>query len=102
MRGLLRHTALAIGIIAISSGARAEGFSTSAVSPTPVPATGLITGNYPASDAETNYYFAVDLPPGELASQISFLGRAGRDKSLEFDLKDPKGKLVSSYYIMSG
>jgi hypothetical protein len=102
MRGLFRHTALAIGIIAISSGACAEGFSTSAISPTPVPSSGLITGNYPASDAETSYYFAVDLTPGELATQISFLGRPGRDKSLELDLKDPKGKLVSSYYVMSG
>jgi hypothetical protein len=101
MRGLFRHTALAIGIIAIASGARAEGFSTSAVNPTPIAATGLITGNFPASDAETSYYLAVDLTPGELASQISFLGRPGRDKSLEFDMKDPKGKLVSSYYIMS-
>jgi hypothetical protein len=102
MRGLFRHTALAIGIIAIASGARAEGFSTSAVNPTPIAATGLITGNFPASDAETSYYFAVDLTPGELASQLSFLGRPGRDKSLEFDLKDPKGKLVAYYYIMGG
>src|ERR1700682_4144099 len=102
MRGLFRHTALAIGIIAISSGARAEGFSTSAISPTPVASTGLITESYPASDAETSYYFAVDLTAGDLASQISFLGRPGRDKSLEFDLKDPKGKRVSSYYIMGG
>jgi hypothetical protein len=102
MRDLFRHTALAVGIIAISSGARADGFSTSAISPTPVASTGLIAGNYPASDAETSFYFAVDLTAGELATQASILGRPGRDKSLEFDLKDSKGRLLSYYNLMSG
>jgi len=102
MRGFLRQTALAVGIIAIASSARAEGFSTSAISPTPVAPSGLISGNYPASDAETSYYFAIDLKAGELATQMSFLGRPGRDKSLELDLKDPKGKLLSYYNIMTG
>jgi hypothetical protein len=102
MRGLFRHTAFALGFIAVVSGARAEGFSTSAISPTPVAPSGLITGNYPASDAETSYYFAVDLKTGDLATQIALLGRPGKDKSLEFDLKDPKGKLLSYYTIMGG
>jgi hypothetical protein len=102
MRGIFCQTALVIGIIAIASGARAEGFSTSAISPTPVASSGLISGNYPPSDAETSYYFAVDLKAGDLATQMSFLGRPGRDKSLELDLKDPKGKLLSYYSIMSG
>ena len=102
MRGIFCQTALAIGIIAIASGARAEGFSTSAINPTPVASSGLISGNYPPSDAETSYYFAVDLKAGDLATQMSFLGRPGRDKSLELDLKDPKGKLISYYSIMSG
>jgi hypothetical protein len=102
MRGLFLQTALAVGIIAVATGARAEGFSTSAISPTAVPATGLITGAYPAGESETSYYFAVDLKAGELATQISFLGRPGRDKSLELDLKDPRGKLISYYNIMSG
>ncbi|MBV9456342.1 MAG: hypothetical protein JO141_02315 [Bradyrhizobium sp.] len=102
MRSILRLTALAVGIIAIGSTARAEGFSTSAVNPTQVAATGMIAGNYPAGDAETSFYFAVDLKPGELVTQSSLLGRPGRDKSLEFDLKDPKGKLVSYYSVMAG
>jgi hypothetical protein len=102
MRGLFRHTALAAGFIAVVSGARAEGFSTSAISPTPVALNGLITGNYPASEAETSYYFAVDLKAGDLATQITLLGRPGKDKSLEFDLKDPKGRLLSYYTIMGG
>jgi hypothetical protein len=102
MRGLFRQTALAVCLIAVGSAARAEGFSTSAISPSPIAASGLIAGSYPASDAETSYYFTIDLAAGDLATQISFLGRPGRDKSLEFDLKDPKGKLVSYYSIMSG
>src|SRR5262249_3930405 len=38
---------------------------------------------------------------GQLITQSSFLGRPGRDKYLEFNLKDPKGKLLSYYTIMS-
>ena len=102
MRGLLRRTALAVGIIAIVSAARAEGFSTSAVNPSQVAPTGLIAGNFPAADGETSFYFSVDLKPGQLVTQSSFLGRPGRDKYLEFNLKDPKGKMLSYYTIMSG
>lgn len=101
MDGLFRRAAFAIGFVGIVSAAHAEGFSTSAVSPTPVAPSGVIAGNYPAGDAETSLYFAVDLKPGELATQSSLLGRPGRDKSLEFDLKDPKGKLVSYYSVMT-
>jgi hypothetical protein len=102
MRTLLCQTALAVGVIAFASHARADGFSTSVVSPTEIAPTGVIAGSYPPSDAETTYYFAIDLKPGDLAAQISFLGRPNRDKSLEFDLKDPKGRLVSYVNIMSG
>ena len=102
MTGFLRQTALALGVIALASSARADGFSTSAVNPTAVAPSGIITGNYPAGDAETSYYFAVDLKPGELAAQIAFSGRPNRDKSLELDLKDPKGRLLSYTTIMTG
>jgi hypothetical protein len=102
MCGLLRQTALAVGVMAFAAGARADTFSTSAVSPTEIAPTGVIAGSYPASDAETSYYFAIDLKPGDLAAQLSFLGRPNRDKSLEFDLKDPNGKLLSYVTIMSG
>jgi hypothetical protein len=97
-----RYAALAAFLFTAVPGARAQGFSTSAVSPTPIASSGVITGNIPASDAETSYYFSVDLKAGDLATQISLQGRPGRDKQLEFDLKDPKGKRVSSYYIMEG
>jgi hypothetical protein len=102
MRNFLRQVTFAVAIVAIATGARAENFSTSAVNPTPIPASGVISGNYPASDAETNYYFSIDLKPGDIATQLSFLGRPNRDKSLEFDLKDPKGRLVGYYSVMSG
>jgi|SRR5579864_2969869 len=102
MHGLFRRAALAAGIMAIVSTARADGFSTSAVNPTPVAASGVIAGNYPEGDAETSFYFAVDLKPGELVTQSSLLGRPNRDKSLEFDLKDPKGRLLSYYSVMAG
>jgi outer membrane protein OmpA-like peptidoglycan-associated protein len=102
MRGLLCKTAFAVGVIAFAFGARADGLSTSALNPTEVAPTGLIAGSYPASDLETSYYFAIDLKPGDLAAQIAFMGRPNRDKSLEFDLKDPNGKLISYTSIMSG
>jgi hypothetical protein len=102
MRGFLRQAAFAIGLIAVASLARAESLSTSAINPTAVAPTGLITGNYPAGEAETSYYFAIDLKPGDLATQTSFLGRSGRDRFLEFNLKDPNGKIVGYYSIMTG
>jgi hypothetical protein len=102
MRRIFRQAAFAIGIIAAASVARAETPSTSAINPTPVAPGGVIAGSYPAGETETSYYFAVDLKPGNLATQMSFLGRATRDKFLELDLKDPKGKMVGYYSIMSG
>lgn len=102
MRSFLRQAAFAVGIIAVVSVARAESPSTSAINPTAVAPTGVITGNYPAGQAETSYYYAIDLKPGDLATQTSFLGRSGRDKFLEFDLKDPNGKIVGYYSLMTG
>jgi hypothetical protein len=102
MQGLIRRAALAVGIAAVVSGAQAEGFSTSAANPSQVAPTGVIAGNFPASEGEASLYFAVDLKAGQLITQSSFLGRPGRDKYLEFNLKDPKGKLLSYYTIMSG
>ena len=75
MRKFLQ-TALVVGLIAAASVARAESPSTSAINPTPVAPNGVIAGSYPAGEIETSYYFAVDLKPGDLATQTSFL--AGR------------------------
>jgi hypothetical protein len=102
MRAFLHRAAIAFAVVAIASAARAEGFSTSAINPTPIAATGLVTGNYPVGETETSYYLAVDLKAGELATQMSLVGRPGRDKSLALDLEDPKGKLVGYYSVMAG
>ena len=85
-----------------AAAAHAETFSTSALNPSQVPASGVISGSFPAGGAETTYYFAADLKAGDLASQISMLGRPGRDKSLEIGLVDPAGKRSGSYYVMTG
>jgi hypothetical protein len=98
---LLRSRSIGVAVAGMlfASVAYAEDFSTSALKPTPVPAGGIIAGTYPAGN-ETTYYFAVDLKAGELASQISFMGRPNRDKKLEFDLLNANGRAVASHYIM--
>ena len=101
MRGLLLGTALTAGILFAAANAYADGFSTSAINPSPI-ANGLISGNFPAGEGETSYYFAVDLKAGALATQMSFLGTPNRDKSLEFDLRDSKGRMLSYYTLMEG
>jgi hypothetical protein len=100
MRSLLsRSIGAAVAGTLFASLAQAQEFSTSALNPTPVPATGVITGAYPPG-AEATYYFVVDLKAGELASQISFMGRPNRDKKLEFDLLNSSGRAIGSHYIM--
>jgi hypothetical protein len=84
----------------LTSVAHAETFSTSALNPSPVPANGVISGSYPQGGTEATYYFTADLKAGELATQIGFMGRPGRDKSLEIALVDPAGKRAGGHYIM--
>jgi hypothetical protein len=99
----MHKSPFAAAILALlATTAHAETFSTSALAPSPVPPGGVITGSYPAGGAETTYYFAADLKAGELATQISMMGRAGRDKSLEIGLVDPAGKRAGDYYVMTG
>jgi hypothetical protein len=100
MRALLRG-AVITALLTAASGAHAAAFSTSAASPTPVPANGLIEGNYPAGQSDGNYYFAVDLKAGQLASQISVRGGA-QYKSLDFGLLDSSGRRIDAYYITAG
>jgi hypothetical protein len=99
MRKLPFIAAIVAGCLATSF-VRAETFSTSALNPSAVPANGVISGNYPPGGGETTYYFTVDLKAGELATQISFMGRPGRDKSLEIMLVDPAGRRAGGHYIM--
>jgi len=97
-----RGLGLTLAGLLLASSAWANGFSTSITAPTPVPATGIITGSYPVGGAETSYYFAVDLKAGDLVAQMSVLGRPGRDKKIEFDLLDPKGKRAGSFWMSAG
>jgi hypothetical protein len=95
-----RSVGLAVAGLLFASAALADGFSTSALSPSPVAPTGVIAGAYPSGTSETTYYFAVDLKAGELASQIGFMGRPNKDKKLELDLLNASGRQVASHYIM--
>ena len=92
--------ALTTAGLMLASVASAEPFSTAATSPGPLPASGVIEGGYPVGDKETSYFFALDLKNGDLASQISFLGRPNKDKKLEFGILNSKGREVASYYIL--
>ena len=81
----------------------ASGFSRSYLEPTPLPKDGVIAGSFPGGDkVKTYYYFAADLKPGDLATQISFAGRTNAPKMLEFELLDGKARASrdSSYYVM--
>ncbi len=83
------------------SQAWSETFSTSANRPSPLPPTGVLSGNYPPGEAETSYYIAADLKAGDLATQISMQGGA-KYKTLSFGLLDATGRKVDSYYITAG
>ncbi len=95
MRNVFGRLTLAAALVAASTIVHAEAFSTSATSPTPVPATGLIAGNYPAGQGDISYYFAVALKAGELATQISIQGGA-QYKSLDFALLDAGGRRIDA------
>ena len=100
------HRAARIGAAAAAlltaNAAAADTYSTSVTSPSQIPQSGVITGTFASAQAETSCYFSVDLKAGELATQISFLGRPNADKMLELDLLNATGRQVASYYIMNG
>jgi hypothetical protein len=87
--------------LAFSNFAMADNFSTSAVSPGQVPASGSIAAPYPAGGAEARYYFNADLKPGVLATQIAYKGAPDSSKLLEFTLVNSSGREIGSYYIKS-
>lgn len=97
----MRKTKLAASLLLsclLSTAALAETYSTSALSPTPTPESGVIAGAYPAGGAETSYYFGVDLKAGALATQMAIHG-GGAYKTLTLALLDSKGRKIDSYYI---
>jgi hypothetical protein len=99
----MRKTALSIGVATVmfTTSVFAGGFSTSSVSPTPLPATGVIDGGYPVGNSETTYYFSADLKAGKLATQVSYKGAPDSSKLLEFELLDPSGSSIDNFYIKS-
>lgn len=101
-RIVARPITCALVSMAFATTAWAQDLSTSVTSPSPLSANGVISGSYPTGDRETAYYVALDLKAGELATQIAFLGRPGRDKKLEFELLGANGRAVHSYWIMNG
>jgi hypothetical protein len=82
----------------LSTASFADTYSTSVLSPTPAPESGVIAGSYPAGGTETSYYFGVDLKAGALATQMAIHG-GGSYKTLTFALLDGKGRKIDSYYI---
>lgn len=78
--------------------AHAEDFSTSVLNPSALPTDGVVAGKYPTGGGQANYYFAVDLKPGALASQIAAKG-GGAYKTLTLALLDGAGAKLASYYI---
>lgn len=101
MRMRFFHIGSLWAALAVATPAAAQSFSTSAVSPAALPASGSIAANYPAGAAETRYYFTADLKAGVLASQIAYRGAPDATKTLEFTLLNGAGREVGSYYIKS-
>lgn len=82
-----------------SARVQAVELSTSALKPSPLDSTGAINAPFPAGDGRTAYYFVADLRKGELMTQLSFKGHAGREKHVEIALLDSEAHLVSCYWI---
>jgi hypothetical protein len=82
-----------------SARVQAVELSTSALKPSPLDPTGAINAPFPSADGRTAYYFVADLRKGELMTQLSFKGRAGREKRVELALLDNEAHLVTCYWI---
>jgi len=78
--------------------ARQRIFSPTVEDPTPVDTTGVISALFPAG-GKTHYYFAAEVHPGALLTQISYQGRAGSDKEVELALLDESGRVADSYWV---
>lgn len=101
MKRLARSLLVAAALAALAPAAYAQGFSTSAVSPTPVPPSGLIEGRFPAGQSDATYYFAVDLKAGRLATQMGLKG-GSQYKAIDFVLLDGGGRRIDGYHVTAG
>jgi outer membrane protein OmpA-like peptidoglycan-associated protein len=85
-------------VLALAAPTRAvEGFSTTVMRPSQVPPNGVISGAFPA--AETRYYFALDVVPGDLMTQLSYAGRAGAQKEVDLEILDEDARVRAQYWI---
>ena len=99
----MRLTYWAVLLVLLStSSVYSQVFSTSALNPTPIDSSGVITGSFPVGGGSAAYYFSVDLQKGDLVTEISLSGRANVDKKLEFTLLDADQHVDNSYYIYAG
>ena len=62
-----------------------------------MPANGVISGDFPS--AEARYYFALDVVPGDLMTQLSFAGREGAPKEVELEILDSSARASAQYWI---
>jgi hypothetical protein len=98
-----RSSAPALGVQTIQASdaappAQSPKFSTTIQSPTPLDATGVLMSAFPAG-GKTNYYFTTDVQAGEFLTQISYQGREGSGKELEFALLNEDGRVEDWYWI---
>jgi len=95
-----QYLLLFMGLLVLQSArVQAVELSTSALQPSPLDPTGAINAPFPSGDGRIAYYFVADLRKGELLTQLSFKGRAGREKRVELALLDSDAHLVSCYWI---
>jgi outer membrane protein OmpA-like peptidoglycan-associated protein len=92
---LLAVVSLIVGFTPLLAGE----LSTSIMEPTPLPKDGIVTGHF-GPGGESAFFLSADLAPGELQTQISFMGRPGPDKTLELSVTDRGGHVVGSHYIL--
>jgi hypothetical protein len=89
---------LAVCLLASFSTDAAE-FSNSLLKPASVEKEGVMSAAFPPGGERMAYYFSVDLQKGDLLTQISFKGRPGSEKRVEFALLDANASLISAYWI---
>jgi len=75
----------------------ADELSTSVMRPSAVPANGVVAGAFPSGEAR--YYFAMDVQPGDLMTQMSYAGRDGAPKEVELELLDGSARVRDHYWI---
>jgi hypothetical protein len=82
-----------------AAAAQTTGASRSFLSPTSVPATGVVSGSFPGGNGYTYYYFGADLKAGNLLTQTSVAGREGAYKWISLTLLDDQGRSDKSYFM---